>query len=790
MKITRQFLYYLLGIFLPVGVWLLIAITGMLSGVEQEAIRWRYLVRGELQGDAPIRYVDLDAETVSYMGDRPWDRREFGVLINALLDVGGARAVALDIILSKYGAGALLDVQRARQGDAFLGQAIEKHADRVILASGYTGVKSSMLDEAAVLPLIRNGNYDPETNPFPEAPTYPIVQFEVGRLGLANVDEGLSRGSIPYYVPAFVELNSPRYSFHLMDGAMRYKRHFMNEPVVKVVDDEVILTDKDGFTTDALPLQHQMTLFSLGLETFLAAHGLDADAVQFDDNSLTIWRKGEIFRQIPLVNQQSVAVNWFEGWNNSRDHERESMQQVLRQAHALAEAAEQNDADRVTELKKWFQRFQDQVIFVGPVDPQLKDLAPTPFNREPVPKVSVHANLYRMLEGQGYVLRTGRAINITIVCVLAVLVAFLALGSGWRRFLSFLCLVAYGVGVFWVFAQFNWILPLVVPLSASLMSALSVVLIKLGSEEWQRRRIKALFGAYVAPKLVDEMIDMNQDPQLGGVEAEITALFSDVEGFSALSEELSPHQLVSLMNEYLGALTEVFQEHSGTLDKYVGDAIITMFGMPVPVVDHAARACISAVQMQECHAALRQKWLESGEWPASVLNMRTRIGLNTGTAVIGNMGSQMRFNYTMMGDTVNLAARCESGAKKYGVYTMVTEASLSAAIATGCELNYRKLDRIIVKGRSKPVEIYELWEPSISSGDIASCKAAYEAALKLYFEQEWRAAIEGFEIAEQYEPFREISPITPSQLLASRCRLFIAEGTPENWDGAFRMLKK
>jgi len=373
---------------------------------------------------------------------------------------------------------------------------------------------------------------------------------------------------------------------------------------------------------------------------------------------------------------------------------------------------------------------------------------------------------------------------------LTVTVAMLALGRGVPRVLSVLLLLGYGAVAFVVFARFNWILPLVAPVGSTLTAALSVVLLKLGSEEWQRRRIKTLFGAYVAPRLVDEMVESNRDPKLGGTETEITALFSDVEGFSSLSEELSPDQLVSLMNEYLGALTEVFQAEAGTLDKYIGDAIVTMFGMPVPVEDHAGRACRSAVQMQERHAALRAKWAAEGKWPPSVLQMRTRIGLNTGLAVIGNMGSEMRFNYTMMGDSVNLAARCESGAKSYGVYTMVTASTLESAIRDGVSLRYRKLDRIVVKGRQEPVEIYELWEDSISAELTEPCREAYEAALELYFKGEWSAALEGFQRAAEFEPGKAYAPTTPSEVLAARCRGFVQDGGPDPWDGAFRMKTK
>ena len=790
MKISKHLLVYLTLIAVTVVIWLFLTFTGALDGIEEETLRWRYLLRGEPESKAPIIYVDLDAQTVSYMGDRPWDRREFGVLLHSLIGVGNASVVSIDIILSKFGAGALLDLERALEGDAYMGEAVEAYSQRVVLAAAYTGVKTAYGVDTAYLPLIRDDNYAPAENPFPEAPTFPIIQFDVGRLGLANVDEQRSGGTIPYFVPGFVELDSFRYSFHLIEGLRRTKESFMNEPFPKVIGNEVVLTDKDGFTTDVLPMQHQMKIFSLGLETFLASYGLDDKAVEIRPDALIIWREGKVFRKIPLVDHQSIEVNWLRAWNSSVQNNRVSMQSVLRNADALAAFAAAGDTDGVAELEAWFTRFKDKVVFVGAVDPLLKDISPTPFNREPVPKVGLHGNLYRTIEDEAYILRVQTPVTVGLIILLTLSVSMLALGSGVPRLLSILILLGYGVATFVAFARFNWILPLVAPIGSTLTAALAVVLLKLGSEEWQRRRIKALFGAYVSPKLVDEMVESNQDPQLGGAEAEITALFSDVEGFSTLSEELSPDQLVSLMNEYLGAMTEVFQSQAGTLDKYVGDAIVTMFGMPLPVTDHALRACLSALEMQERHADLRAKWAKSGKWPECVLEMRTRIGLNTGHAVIGNMGSEMRFNYTMMGDSVNLAARCESGGKNYGVYTMVTETTLKAALAHGAKLNYRKLDCVVVKGRHQPVELYELWDSSIDRDATMNCKAAYEAALVHYFEGDWVVALAAFEASEILEPSIAFAPTTPSAVLAARCRKFIVEGDPKDWDGTFTLTSK
>lgn len=722
MKKKQQSLIYGILIILTIAVWSLLVSGRTIDGLEGETLRWRYQVRGELASPAPIIYVDLDAETISYMGDRPWDRREFAVLCQALLGPGQARVVGIDIILSKFGAGSLIDLERAREGDLLLGETVEAFPGQIVLAAAYTGIRSPIVDEIVALPLIRNGHSDPEAAPFPEAPSFPIIKETSGRLGLVNVDEALTAGSIPYYVPAFVKTAGPRFSLHLIDGAKRQFEAVLNRPEVVREGDRVQLVDADGWVPVSVPTNHAQTFFTLGLEMFLAAHGLDEEAV--------------------------------------------------------------------AELEAWFSRFAGAVVFVGPVDPQLKDIAPTPFNREPVPKVGLHGNLYRTIESEAYVRRADLSDTLWLVVGLTLLVGVLASRSGRLRLLAPLLVVLYGGLVFLAFVKFHYVLPLLVPVGSAVTAAGLCVLLKLGSEEWQRRRLKALFGAYVSPKLVEEMVESNQNPQLGGVEYEITALFSDVVGFSALSEELSPDEIVRLMNEYLGAMTDAFQGESGTLDKYVGDAIVTMFGAPVWIEDHAALACVAAVKMQERHAELRQEWAASGKWPAPVLKMRTRIGINTGRAVIGNMGSERRFNYTMMGDSVNLAARCESGAKAYGVYIMVTENTLEAALERGLQLNYRRLDRIIVKGRRQSILVYELWDGTVPSEAATACKTAYESALEAYFAGAWETALEGFERSAAFEPAKAYAPTTPSEVLAGRCRGFIERGGPPDWDGVYQMETK
>lgn len=789
MRRIPNFYLYTSLVISSIALWSILHISTQLDGLEEETLRWRYLVRGELPSTAPIVYVDLDAQTVASIGDKPWDRLNFAILLHALLGPGEAKAVGLDFIFSQLGRGSLLDVERANSGDLAFGNAIKKYADQVVLAAAYTGSSG-----AQVVPLIRKGFDDPKQNMFPESPSFPIIDWEVGRLGLANVDEDLGRSAVPHWLVGFVDIEGEMYSRVLMGGMRNYFYDLLNQP--RIVEDEetFTLTDEDDWSPQQIPRRSAQALYSLGLELFLTAEEISHADVEKEPEAIILRKDGDVFRRIPLAQRQSIEVNWFEGWKAHSSAEHFSVREVLARASALNRAAKAGDAEAVASEEAWFQQFKDKVIFVGPTDPQLKDVAPTPFNREPAPKVVMHANLYRTVQDAAYVNRVAPIVSVSIVAALVVLVAFFTawggIGKSVLKFGSVITVLGYVIGTFVAFSQWRWVLPFAAPVGASITVALGLMLMKLGSEEWERRRIKNMFGAYVSPDLVSQMVDSKREPELGGVETVITALFSDVEGFTNLSEKLPATELVSLMNEYLSAMTEAIQAEGGTLDKYIGDAIVTMFGMPVPIKDHAARACLAAQRMQVRHAQLRKEWAIGGKWPKIIVAMRTRIGINSGEAVIGNMGSPVRFNYTMMGDSVNLAARCESGAKAYGVYTMVTDTTLFQAQRVVPNLPVRKLDRIIVKGRTTPVEVYELWDDSMDLDAANKCKEAYEVGLEHYFEGEWFEALEHFDTAEVLEPHRLLALTTPSKVMIDRCRWFIAEGAPTGWDGVYRMKGK
>ena len=438
-----------------------------------------------------------------------------------------------------------------------------------------------------------------------------------------------------------------------------------------------------------------------------------------------------------------------------------------------------------------------KIVVVGQTATGLADIGPSPL-RSRSGKVLVHLNALENILRGDYLTRT--PVWPGLVLVLAA-----GLGAAWvldykRGYyvLMIALLTVASMAVAWgLLVADNLMVPLAVPLAAFGLQQTFVTLLKIREEQAQRDRIRRMFGSYVSPELVRRMVDARAEPQLGGHEDEITAFFSDIQGFSAFSEVLPPADLVQLLNEYLGSMTDILQESGGALDKYIGDAVVAMFGGLVPLSDHARRACETAAKMQLRQAALRDKWKGEGDrWPALVHAMRTRIGLNSGRVVVGNMGSHHRFNYTMMGDAVNLAARCESGAKTFGAYTVATGATVSAAKEEGCVCVFRALDRIVVKGRREPVEIFEIVALSSAHLPVEAmcCLELFAEGRAHYLRQEWEAALRCFEAAAPFEPLQperdEGVESNPSLLMQARCRKLSAQPPGADWDGIYRMTTK
>ena len=290
-------------------------------------------------------------------------------------------------------------------------------------------------------------------------------------------------------------------------------------------------------------------------------------------------------------------------------------------------------------------------------------------------------------------------------------------------------------------------------------------------ESREKRWLRQAFGQYVSDSLIEAIIASPESLQLGGEEVEATILFADLVGFSSMAETTAPKELIRLLNEYFSAMTEIILAHQGTVDKFIGDAIMAFWGAPLPLADHAMLACETALQMQAAMRPLQAAW-ESQGFP----RIATRIGLHTGPVVAGNVGSKKRFNYTVMGDTVNLAARLEGANKFYGTEIMLSEATYRRLADT---FLLRELDLVQVRGRAQPVTIYELISRMPPTGP--------PAWLKLF--AAGRAAFMQGKIPEASARFSEILDLhcddQPAKVFLKRCQKHLDKPRLSEWKGAF-----
>lgn len=294
----------------------------------------------------------------------------------------------------------------------------------------------------------------------------------------------------------------------------------------------------------------------------------------------------------------------------------------------------------------------------------------------------------------------------------------------------------------------------------------------------EREKIKGILGSMIDPIVVSEAMKDLQALKRGS-EKTITAFFSDIASFSSISEKLTSPELADLLNEYLSAMTIILKKYDGVLDKYIGDAIVGIFNSPIDVDDHAYKAVLTALDMQSKLIDLRKDWIKNNKYIEEARNMSFRIGLNTGTAKVGFMGTDALASYTMMGDTVNLAARLEAAGKDYGVHILASESIYKNVEG---RIFARKLDVVRVKGKSQPVVLYEILNRiGEESNNLKEATHYYEIGLGNYLDRNWKEAIACFQRSIQIRGEED----KPSKMLIDRCNMYQSNPPPETWDGVY-----
>ena len=389
--------------------------------------------------------------------------------------------------------------------------------------------------------------------------------------------------------------------------------------------------------------------------------------------------------------------------------------------------------------------------------------------------VEAHANaLQNMIDGS-YMrpLKSVWAVLILIVVALVASAMTFWRGAKWGAIAG-----AVALGVAWIaalraFEAPHFIeVPMIAPALALVLSFMASAAYVSIVEGQEKRMIRGAFSKYVPPGVVDELVADPSKLRLGGEKRTISMLFSDVQGFTSMSEVLPPETLLAVLNEYLDEMSDIVFNEGGTLDKYIGDAVMALYGAPTALPDHAVHACRTALLMQRRLGQLNEKWRSEGrEWG----DLFIRIGVNTGSPVVGNIGGERRFDYTALGDSVNLAARLEPACKNYGVRIMIAAETRKLA---GDAIIVRELDFLAVYGKAEPVAVYELIALAGEDlGDDAELYELYDKGLAAHRNRDFELAIQYWNAALEIKP-----DDGPSLLYKERSEEYLHSPPPADWD--------
>jgi adenylate cyclase len=731
-----------------------------LQSIEQSSLDLRFEMRGTRPHDDRIVIVGIDEQTLQKIDSFPLPRKNYATLINKL-SAGGARVIAFDVTFptpeSNSGGEALRQLQA--QLGASASPALRKQIQDLELASDQDAALAVAMKNSGNVIL---GHIFLDSQPDPKlaeeyfniawAHVFPQV-LPAGFKSGQTVDLGQVWKDNGGLVKQGVEANISK----LADAAASFG--FIN-----------IVPDSDGTLRHALlMIRYQDLDFfpSLDLEVvrayekipdqqiaaYIAPNGLER--IQFGRHTLRHASDG------------SALLNYAGPY---RTYAQYSMWDVI-------SGTTPPDA------------FRDKIVLVGATALAIGDIRNTPFPGEDAiyMGVEVHANIIDNLlhseePGRGFLKRGPNEMMVDMGFILLFGLVFGFLFSRVTPLYStitvLVTLTAYGWFVYFSFVHKGQWLSFVIPASTLAANYAAITSLRMIREERAKRNIRKSFSQYLSPGVI-ELIEKDPEKYIrpGGEEKELSVLFSDIRGFTTISEGLTPDQLVQLLNEYFGQMTEIVFATDGTLDKYIGDAIMAFWGSPYPQEDHASRSCACALRMSRGLATLNAKWQAAGRPPISI-----GIGLNTGLVNVGNMGSARRLSWTVMGDNVNLASRLEGITKQYHVQIVISEATYRQVSS---QFVCRELDKIRVKGKTLPVNIYELLDVAAEKSKYEKLLEQFDAAMAAYRSQNWREAA-----AQFTEVLLKFPDDGPSQVFLERAMEF-SESAPEGeWDGVYVMKTK
>lgn len=479
------------------------------------------------------------------------------------------------------------------------------------------------------------------------------------------------------------------------DGVVRFYRLFQKWP------------NKEGETTKLIG--------NFPLYMFLDLMGLDQSLIRFKPNSINIGDK----ISIPVNGDGEFRINWL---GSAESFRYISYFKILNGSVPSA-------------------YFKDKIVFIGTSAAGLQDIKTVPTLSNKIPGVEVHLTALYNLINQSWIkeIRFIELLPFLLVFAFLAQFVFYKLSPLWSL-ISFVLLNVTLILIYllFIFPLYSVLISTSTFLVLTFFCFTSSVVYRYVAEERKRLILKSAFQSYVAPELVESIIKDTSQLALGGEKKELTVLFSDIRGFTSYSETLDPQDLVSFLNAYLSRMSETILNQAGTIDKFIGDAIMAIFGAPVPTLEHAKKACMSALEMVRELKLMNIDLAKEKKAPIDI-----GIGINTGEMTVGNIGSERRFDYTVIGDAVNLGARLEGLNKVFGTHILVSEFTKEKCNQE--ELLFREIATVKVKGKDKSVTIFELVEDTTQIHKYNSLLTNYNSGFNSYKNQEFDKAISFFE---------------------------------------------
>jgi adenylate cyclase len=738
-----------------------------LADIELKTLDTRFLLRGRRLPDPDIVIVAIDQKSEDVLGRWPFPRNDLAQALNDLNE-GGARTVAFDINFPQPDQNSALralqdvksDYQRlakssnkdSRQFDARLNALLKSSDNDRQFATALAHYPNAVLGYFFLTrmgPGARNQQRVKDFVNYLSFQAYPQVSFSPPQPGLSGARlmgrcvtlfrlwDGPEFPELSPNLPSFANYAKNFGYFNILpdaDGTVR------REPVIALYDGNFYpsLDVAAAMTYLNVPLNQVSPVFTPG-----GLHSIDLG-------------KRIV---IPTHPDGSVLIDYR---GPSRTYPTYSLADLLQGRVPLRD-------------------FRNKLVLIGPTAVGIGDMAVTPFQRMDFPGVEVHANFIDDILN-GRFIRRGLQENLIDILFLVLF----SLGAGILLSVvppvraTTILLVTLGLFLWLAYYLFVadriWI-AVFLPMAALTTNYASIISYRFFFEEREKKKVRGAFQQYLPPGLISQLLEHPELLRLGGEEKELSIMFSDIRGFTALSEGLSPQALVELLNEYLSAMTDVIFSHWGTLDKYIGDAIMAFWGAPYPQADHAERSCRAALDMVRALHALRERWAQR-DLPLIDFG----VGINTGPVLVGNMGSKRRFNFTIMGDNVNLASRLEGINKQFGTRIILSQylyQRVQGAFVT------RELDLIRVKGKTTPVKIYELMGSLQEKPRFEDLATRFEKGLAAYRDGRWEEAVGIFN-----DLLKDYPRDGPTRVLAKRCQDLLDHPPDGAWDGVYVMKTK